>query len=178
MQIILDSLKTEKDTEVWYYIKILTITGLRSEELLSMKKDQVFDDHILIHGKGSRDRIFPYFIFHELRTYIMEIYKLSNDENLFHRTYNHMLKKYKAVQRKNLKLDESEISGFHKIRKSVATIWKEMGMPLEDRCSLIGHDVDIENKIYNRTPDVEMYKKRMGDLVQIMHNKNNDAVTH
>ena len=34
-------------------------TGIRLNELLTMRKDQIFDDCILIHGKGNKERFVP-----------------------------------------------------------------------------------------------------------------------
>jgi len=149
------------------YIRLLTYTGMRANECLSIRVSDIEDEFFTIIGKGNKKRIFPYFIAPQVKEILFRLKARAVKKkyiNIFYDLkYNAVHVQYRKVNQTLFNENERTL---HTIRKAVSSIWRDKNMPVEDRCNLLGHNVAIETKIYNRTPDLLAYQSRLSDFTQ------------
>lgn len=158
--------KQGHDAEFRDITRLLFLTGARIAEILNIRNEQIKDDHLLIEGKGSRNRIFPYFIAPEMET-ILKNRKTSEPKQqifimeyqTYNARYNRMIKTLFGLTPKS-----EDFKPIHTIRKTVTNIFREKGINVEARSMLIGHSIEIETNIYNKTPDAKTYRGLIGDF--------------
>lgn len=156
----------ENDADFKDITRLLFLTGARISEILNIRSEQIKDDHLLIEGKGSRNRIFPYFIAPEMETILknrktnepkQQIFKM--EYKTYNARYNRMIKALFGLTPKS-----EDFKPIHTIRKTVTNTFREKGINVEARSMLIGHSIEIETNIYNKTPDAKTYRGLIGDF--------------
>lgn len=159
-----ENIRNSKMTD---YIYLLTYTGMRANEGLTIRVIDIDAEYFTILGKGNRKRIFPYFIAPQVQEILFrlkaEAIKRKKETIFFDLKYITVSVAYRKAN--NILFNENERS-LHTIRKAVSSIWRDKNMPVEDRCNLLGHDIAMETKIYNRTPDLLAYKSRLSEFTQ------------
>lgn len=140
--------------KLYYALKIASITGMRINEIATLKPEYVRENKILIFGKGDNWREFPYSVMNGLKELMFEILSfhkehLSSEEYLLgyldSRNINSHF--YFFMRRKNL-VDCKEVK-FHAIRKLVENEMMN-DYSLNDNIvrSLIGHTIQTQNSHY------------------------------
>lgn len=147
-------------------IIILINCGLRISELSSIKLQDIVDDKIKIHGKGSKERF----------VYINEITRDAINEYLKNRlSYpviiekdylfisEHTGKHIQERQMQNIIKEEFELAGFgnenftaHKLRHTTATLMYQNGTDLRTIQTLLGHESLATTQIYTHIEEKQV----------------------
>jgi integrase len=148
-------LQTAGNTEIGFFIQFAVITGMRIQELINLKWNDVNEKEIKVTGKGDRTRYLPLFMFPELYE-ILYILKNTNKEKVFSwKNQQNPRELFNAICKKlNL------VYIFHDLRRTAIERWKEAGINIEDRCLLAGHNEAVYVKNYKKIPREEYYLKR------------------
>lgn len=150
INILWDNVNTVKFIDT---VLILIYTGLRINELLSIKKENVFlDKNYMVGGSktdAGKDRIIP--IHHRIKPLIEKWYSDSNSDYLIHNTINKKLE-YKNYLSRNWS-DIMNTLGFehkpHDTRHTFATRMDDAGANKLCRKIIMGHAIeDITDKVY------------------------------
>lgn len=130
---ILDAIDGE---ELYRVVKLITLTGMRINEVLSIKEEDILKDHLVIHGKGSKERIFPLKAFPEVRKYLKPA----------DRSYDSLKWELnKALKKTNTKRRNV---AFHSFRKYAINSHIISGMQLNIASQIFGHTIKVMEKHY------------------------------
>lgn len=144
-------------------IKFISLTGLRINEALSIRAEDIHEDHFLIRGKGDRDRVFPLEAIPEAKEYV-KVYNIKYSTALF---------KLKKSLRAN-GLDNKTI-GFHIIRKYAINSYIRNGLSINVASEIFGHKIAVMEKHYLEIMDSkdlnEITKKQLSSA-QKLHKDN------
>lgn len=123
-------------------IKILFETGIRSSELLNIKRDDVKNKTIVINGKNKKQRIV--YLNNELDKMIQTKLSKHKDIYLFNFSYKNLYKKISKIGKKIL---DKKISP-HMFRRGFATHCSLNNIDIFDICTLMGHENINTTKMY------------------------------
>ena len=167
-----NELETSKDKCVF---ELLLSTGCRVSELVNIKKSEIEQDRILVHGKGEKDR---YVYINAKAHYALKKYLSDREDDnpyLFPRmipitemkkeTPKKQLKNwymYKENIVPNMHTDKGTIEASirklgrsvdvhahpHKFRRTAATMALRRGMPIEQVSKMLGHESIETTQIY------------------------------
>lgn len=137
------------------YIEGLLSTGCRISEFVQIKRTEIKDDTVLVHGKGSKDR---YVYLNDTTKNIIENYLAQrNDDNpyLLERARNQRDRDSTHVTTRGVAgrlMEMGKIAGVenvypHRFRRTFATNALRNGMPIEKVSLLLGHaDVGVTQR--------------------------------
>lgn len=131
-------------------IRLLFETGIRSEELLNIKKKDIDGNEIKIFGKGKRQRIVK---ISEWLKEELEIYAKDKEHKLFNFQYKNLYSKVQSLSR------DKKITP-HMFRRGYAKYCFEKGVSIYDISLSMGHS-SIETTagyIKRDSEDVEIFK--------------------
>ena len=134
-------------------VAMLYYSGCRVSEVISMKKTKVFSDHILILGKGNKERMMPLarIVIDKLRIYMENELKAKNTEWLFPGRKSAHITRQTATR---ILADVKHYCGIkerltpHTLRHMFATTLLEKGMDLREVQLLLGHSSIKTTQIY------------------------------
>ena len=143
--------KTNKGRMKRLIIRLLFETGIRSNELLEIRKKDIYKNRILIHGKGSKDRyiyITPW-LQDELNEYISNI----KTSKIFNFGYKNLYTKIST-----LKIQKKTTP--HMFRRGYAKYCFDKGINIYDISLSMGHsDINTTIRYINKnSDDVSIYK--------------------
>lgn len=141
MQKYLESKKTHNSKLCLVVISVLFETGIRSSELLSITKDDIFNDRILINGKNSKQRIV--YLSKQLSKKLLDFSKDKN-KYIFNFKYKNLYKKINGLGKKVLNKSISP----HMFRRGFATHCSKNNIDIYDICMLMGHENINTTKMY------------------------------
>lgn len=144
--------RTQKGMLRRLVVRLLFETGIRSSELLSIKKGDIQGNCIKIHGKGKKERIVKLspWLLDELNQYIKSI---KNKDTLFNFGYKNLYAKISF-------LDRSKKITPHMFRRGFAKYCHEKGISILDISLAMGHS-SIETTasyIKKKSDDVHIYQ--------------------
>lgn len=143
--------KTRMGFQKYIIVRLLFETGIRSQELLDIKKENIQGNRITIEGKGKKQR---YVKISEWLLYDLKEYIRSIDSNeLFEFEYKNLYSKIKRLN-KNRKITP------HMFRRGYAKYCFSKGISIYDISLSMGHS-SIETTasyIKRNSRDVEIYK--------------------
>lgn len=151
-----------KQQEMKDLVTFISLTGLRINEVLSIRQGDIKEDHFMIRGKGGRNRIFPLDAIPEVRNYLKE-YNIN---------YHTALDRLKvAFKKSNIQSDKL---GFHIIRKFAINHYIRNGLSVNVASEIFGHRIAIMEKHYLDVMDAknlnEITKKQLF-AVQKLHSE-------
>lgn len=122
--------KTKMGFQKRIIIRLLFETGIRSSELLKIKKDSIYLNRIKIHGKGNKERYVNIsdWLLDELNYYMKSI----NTERLFPFTYKNLYDKIK-------RLDNIRSITPHMFRRGYAKYCNHKNIPIYEISISMGH---------------------------------------
>jgi site-specific recombinase XerD len=163
-----DGASKERDKLI---IELFFNTGLRLSELASINTPEIFDNSIIIKGKGNKERTIDlsYYIKNRLNEYILKN-NITTGSPLFISTWNKrlsvsMIKTIIAKAEKKAGLK----TGVHILRHSFATSMLDSGADIREIQELLGHESISTTQIYTHVK-----RERLQNLV----NKNSDNVNN
>jgi site-specific recombinase XerD len=130
-------------------ITLLNVTGIRLNELITLKKFDVTNKQIKVTGKGNKDRIIPI----SPTMYNLLIPLLNTPGPLVFSLKRHQIQ---YLTRKHLKCNP------HTLRHTFATTLINNGAPLKNIKDLLGHSNFSSTEIYthlNYTKLIEIHKR-------------------
>ena len=150
-----------------FLIELLYVTGIRREELISLKENDV-DIHsctLKVHGKGNKERIIP--ISERTKVHLLEYINIRNKEIenrtsfLFvrkngKRMYSRMV--YAIVNKHLSSVKTLSIKSPHVLRHSFATAMLNNGAEINAVKSLLGHASLSSTQIYTHVTFKELKK--------------------
>lgn len=148
--------------EIILLIRVLFETGIRANELLNIKRKDVFEDKIKINGKNNKQR----FVY--LDKQLLELIRntITNDEDkVFPYSYKNLYKKILRAGRKSIQKNISP----HMFRRGFATYCSENNIDIFELCHLMGHENINTTKMYikkevNGNLVMELFKNSNGDI--------------
>lgn len=153
-----------RDTAI---LEMLASTGCRVEELVEMNRDNVFEDEVIVYGKGKKER--RAFINARAKVALIRYLATRDDENpaLFVTLYRpHARLKASGVE---IRMRELGLAcGIadvhpHRFRRTAATQALQRGMPIEVVKDMLGHESINTTLIYAKIADdaVKQAHKRL-----------------
>lgn len=139
---MIKALASNNDIALLRLCNFIRITGCRIEECLSIKWSDVTPIQILIHGKGSMNRLIPRALFPELDIFLLEQRDYSKGDYLFHwRSYAGIeLRVRQALQSSG---HHKPGMNFHAIRKLAEHEMRTIrALPETVVVQIIGHTID------------------------------------
>lgn len=140
-------------------VRLLFETGIRSCELLSIKINNIKDNHIKIYGKNKKERV-VYFS-NNLKSEINQLILKDNlVDNLFNFQYKNLNKKIKILGNKiNKKLTP------HMFRRGFATYCIDKNIGIYEISLMMGHENINTTKLYLRNEHrIEIMKNIFSDI--------------
>lgn len=134
-------LETKKKIKNLTIIRLLFETGIRSQELLNIKKTDIINQSIIIKGKNKKQRIV--YITESLFALLQKI-NFNDNEYLFSFSYKNLYKKINNLGKKVL---HKKISP-HMFRRGFATYCSTNKIDIYDICYLMGHENINTTKMY------------------------------
>jgi len=134
-------------------LRFMFFTGLRPEELITLKKSDIdFEKkNILVNGKGDKDRLIPF----ELNNWVEPFLTRQSDGIIFNMTYETLRNKFGKIKRElNLNYEVTP----YIMRRSFAKHCLSKGLDISFIQMLLGHE-DIETTMIYVKPDNDMLKK-------------------
>lgn len=145
------------------FIRTAYLTAMRIQELVDLKWSDVSTEYFTIHGKGKRDRIFPFFFAPELSSIFLQLKKLRYEkvepDTLFCWSNQQNPRLLFNMAKDFYNIDKAKT--FHCIRKTVLSRWESAGIPIEVRTKLAGNSVVVQYKNYIKNPDTDWYKNQL-----------------
>jgi integrase len=141
--------KFELMAEMANLVEFLSIVGSRISETVNLKWEQISQEKIKIHGKGSYNREFPIKPFPELESLLQRMNAVRKTEYLFswERPQKPTAQIKKAIEA--LKIDTKGHYGFHIIRKTrINEFVENYRMPFVVVAELSGHSKAVLEKYY------------------------------
>ncbi len=129
--------------EMYHLVKLISLTGMRLNEARTLKRENIFDNHIVVNGKGGVDRIIPVLAESELYELLKELKNKTSPFNWSSNTRPHR-NFLKAIQ--SLKIER--LSGFHGIRKYYENMLIQSGLNIKVVAQIIGHTTQVQSKNY------------------------------
>jgi integrase/recombinase XerD len=132
----------EKGSDTHNLIKLIKNTGMRINEAVTLKKENLSDNNIVIVGKGDINRDFPVIPGTELYDLVQE---LKQKKKPF---------RYPNAKRAGDKLCRyqkrigMELTGYHAIRKYYENYLIDSGVPVKVAAQLLGHTTAIQSQHY------------------------------
>ena len=124
------NIKTKTGFQKWIIVRLLFETGLRANELLNIKNNDILDNRIKIYGKGRKERCV--FMSEWLRTEVNRYIQTLNSNILFPFGYKNLYKKISILD-KNKKLT------LHMFRRGYAKYCYKKGVSIYDISLSMGH---------------------------------------
>lgn len=143
--------KTKTGFQKRLIIRLLFETGIRSQELLDIKKEDLFENRIKIFGKGKRERYV--YISAWLQSELEEYCNKITSEKLFNFTYKNLYIKIRT-------LSKAKKITPHMFRRGYAKYLNNKGISIYDISLSMGHS-NIETTIgyINKdSSDVKIYE--------------------
>lgn len=112
-------------------IRLLFETGIRSSELLSIKKSDIVNNRIKIYGKGKKERYI--YISEWLRNELVEFSKSITNDEIFQFTYKNLHKKVTKI------LPSRRLTP-HMFRRGYAKHLDKMGISIYEISISMGHN--------------------------------------
>ena len=139
---IVNKAKEENDYEMYYILGMLFNTGLRSSELLSLTKNNIHEDCIIVEGKGGKMRqIELNSIAKDCIETFLKTRHITNEERILDMQYVTLRRHFEKF------LDKCGIkcSKLHTTRKSFTTNLIEKGGRdvIQDVAKLLGHSSSV-----------------------------------
>ncbi len=143
--------KTTKGRMKRLIVRLLFETGIRSNELLWIKKKDIYKNRILIHGKGDKDRFV--YITPWLRDELEEYISTSKNERIFNFGYKNLYTKIST-----LKLSKKITP--HMFRRGYAKYCFDNGINIYDISLSMGHsNINTTVGYINKnSDDISIYK--------------------
>lgn len=150
-----------------FIIELFYLTGLRTEELVMLKDNDVdlFSNVLHIHGKGNKDRLIPisdktnqlFLDYIEIRNAEIEnrtpyLFVRKNGKQLYHRMV------YAIVNKHLSKVKTLSMKSPHVLRHSFATVMLNNGAEINSVKSLLGHASLASTQIYTHVTFKELKK--------------------
>lgn len=162
IQILINHFNSINNFKMAYLIEVASLTGMRMQELLDIRWNDIRAQDLVIHGKGSRERNFPINAFPRLNE-IFNILKAKGLESPFPwkaqqvpaRRLKEAIAKIKAQSEASGDLKDLSHISMHVIRKSTVNLWKKKGISFEYRNKVMGHSREIEKDHYLLDPELE-----------------------
>lgn len=115
-------------------IKLLFETGLRSYEILNIKKENIDNEKIRIFGKGKKERLV--FFSNSLNVYLQHfLNNMNENDNLFNFQYKNL---YKLTKELGKKVINKNISP-HMFRRGFATHCINLNIGIYEISIMMGH---------------------------------------
>jgi integrase len=145
-------------------VEFIKITGMRINEVISIRLADIDEKFIQIHGKGDRTRYFPIFHFPEIYDVIERAKKFSKHDLLFGLKSYARQQQYIRASRERLGFDV-EYANFHAIRKYAENnMLFNLNIPNKVVLSIIGHTKDVQEKSY-------LLKLQRNEIENLLTNK-------
>lgn len=141
----LENKKTPKLDNI-LIVKFLYETGIRSSELLNIKRKDINDNQIIIHGKGNKQRII--YVSDKLLKLInkyIKIKKIQDNQKLFNFKYKCLYKKIRLMG----KVIDKKITP-HMFRRGFATYCIDNNIGIYEVSLMLGHENINTTKTYLR----------------------------
>lgn len=157
-------------------VELLSITGMRISEALRLRVSDIREDHVLIHGKGGVDRVFPLSPFPVVADLLRRrIEQIKNFKTLSGSEYIYPWRNRANVERhyilacQALGIDRtkrygSQMMNLHSLRVA-AGYYMETVMRLDDRtiCDLLGHSLAVRERSYRKKLSPAELTKRIAN---------------
>lgn len=115
-------------------IKLLFETGLRSYEILNIKKENIDNEKIRIFGKGKKERLV--FFSNSLNSYFQEfLNNIKDNDHLFNFEYKNLYKLIKELGKKTIGKNISP----HMFRRGFATHCINLNIGIYEISIMMGH---------------------------------------
>ena len=124
------SLKSKMNFQKYVIIRLLFETGIRSSELLNIRREDVLDKKIVIHGKGNKQRYvgLSEWLKNDLNRYMLNL----DTDKLFDFQYKNLYSKIRRID-KTRKLTP------HMFRRGYAKYCNSKGISIYDISLSMGH---------------------------------------
>ena len=150
-------------------VSLLYYSGCRVSEVIGLKKNNVFSEHIVILGKGGKERIMPLAnpVKEQLNAYRLNEYKNSGSEWLFPGQRGKSITRQTATK---ILADLKQHCGIterltpHTLRHMFATTLLDRGMDLREVQLLLGHASIKTTQIYTH-----LNKKKLRHVFNACH---------
>jgi integrase/recombinase XerC len=141
-----------KDSKDWVdfrdYVIVVTIygTGLRISEILSIKKNDLDKDHVIVKGKGGKERYVPLLdsIYNNIKKYLKMLpYQIGSNDEIFLGVKGGVLNARMVQRRLESLRHQYLLPDFvtpHALRHSFATHMLEGGANLREIQEMLGHE--------------------------------------
>lgn len=140
----------KKNKKIKQLIQLINYTGMRIQEAISFKLEDVKDGIITVKGKGDQTRFIPLSISPELNTLLQDF------EPFTWKTYDYPSSRFK------LACEELKINylGFHGLRKSFENKLIQKEIPSDLVAEILGHTPEIQRKHYKKKTNAKQIKLR------------------
>jgi site-specific recombinase XerD len=143
----------EIGSDTYNLIKLIKNTGMRVAEAVNLKKNNIFDNYIVINGKGSIDRNFPVYQGTELYE-LLQVLK-SKDKPFNFKSAKRAGDALFSLQKKL----GMTLTGYHPIRKYFENKLIDSGMNVKATAQLLGHTTAVQSQNYiTALSDAELRK--------------------
>jgi integrase/recombinase XerD len=155
-----------KDKEFALLIQLISITGTRINETLSMEWDDIDESKILIHGKNKHDRFLPMEALPELVEIFEQLKSYYNGTKLFR--WNSPAPAQRILKRGCIELGfYVEDKSFHSIRKFVENyLIFEKGIDANIVAEFMGHSRQVQEEHYVKGYEQEAYFRKLTEQIK------------
>lgn len=169
IELLINYFNVKKQEDMALMLEFAFITGLRIQEIMNLKWENISDNRIDLIGKGSKKRSIPVKAFPQLNKLLERLRILSIEKPFKWRnqqTPQRFLRE--ALPKLKKKYPDMEWTlTFHVIRKTVINIWRNAGIAAEARNIIAGHSRDVEKGFYLSEPELEYLEKSFEKLSKI-----------
>ena len=140
----------KNDPEMAYLILFIRLTGMRIEEVINLKWEDIHTKYFLIHGKGNRPRQFSLQLFPETKTVIKHLkkYQAINNGRVFRwinrKTPQQMLRD--AMKKYKIWVDGKLFHSIRKFREN--ELIRDNRYDVVDVAEIMGHTPQTQAKHY------------------------------
>lgn len=142
-----------ENTEMWYLIKFISLTGMRISEVIGLNKNDFHATHISFIGKGAKQRDIPLIENSELWK-ICDVLKMKPKPFSWQsatKPHKHLRNICKKLKIKN--------KGYHGIRRYFENTMIEAGANIKSTADILGHTLAIQEKHYKTKSKIGKLKE-------------------
>ncbi|MBX3044853.1 MAG: tyrosine-type recombinase/integrase [Candidatus Kapabacteria bacterium] len=148
----------EQGSEMHSIIKLIALTGLRIQEVINLKREDLHKDYLQVHGKGGYLRQIPVLEGSELALLVKHLKSKPKPIKYQITDYPHT-KLVKACRALKLKA-----RGFHSIRKYFENKLIDSGINIKVAAQILGHTTQVQSKNYITKLKLSELKKELEKL--------------